>query len=121
MKKFVTNLQAVAEALGLTAKLADKGLSQEEQMAIVAEYNKRHGENSFEADKKEYDAEVKAAEEAAALSGTFASVAEQLGVSAAEAKTPEGQAKVLEAINELKSAGVDVLGWVSRKPPSWLP
>ena len=36
MKKFVTRLKAVAEKLGLQAKLADKTLSAEEQKQIVA-------------------------------------------------------------------------------------
>ena len=105
MKKFVTRLKAVAEALGLQAKLADKSLSADEQKAIVAEYHKQHGEGSFNADKEEYDAEVKAAQEAKTLQDTFNTVAEALGVdvTAEEAKTPEGQAKVLSAIAELKA------------------
>ena len=92
MKKFVTRLKAVAEKLGLQAKLADKSLSNEEQKQIVAEYHKLHGEGSFEADKAEFDAEQKTAQENAALQATFASVAQELGVevSAEQAKTPEG-------------------------------
>ena len=104
MKKFVTRLKAVAEKLGLQAKLADKSLSNEEQKQIVAEYHKLHGEGSFEADKAEFDAEQKTAQENAALQATFASVAQELGVevSAEQAKTPEGQAKILGAISDLK-------------------
>lgn len=104
MKKFITNLKAVAEKLGLQAKLADKSLSTEEQKQIVAEYHKVHGEGSFEADKAEFEAEQKTAQENAALQETFGSIAEALGVdvSASEAKTPEGQNKILTAINDLK-------------------
>lgn len=104
MKKFVTRLKAVAEKLGLQAKLADKSLSNEEQKQIVAEYHKIHGEGSFETDKEEFAAEQKTAQENAALQATFASVAQELGVevSAEQAKTPEGQAKILGAISDLK-------------------
>ena len=104
MKKFVTRLKAVAEKLGLQAKLADKSLSAEEQKQIVAEYQKVHGEGSFDADKAEFEAEQKTAKENAALQATFASVAQELGVdvSAEQANTPEGQAKILGAISDLK-------------------
>lgn len=104
MKKFVTRLKAVAEKLGLQAKLADKSLSNEEQKQIVAEYQNIHGEGSFETDKAEFAAEQKTAQENAALQAIFASVAQELGVevSAEQAKTPEGQAKILGAISDLK-------------------
>jgi len=104
MKKFITRLKAVAEALGLQAKLADKSLSTEDQKKIVAEYHKVHGEGSFESDKAEFDAEQKAAKETAALQETFTAAAQALGVevSAEEVKTPEGQAKILGAIGDLK-------------------
>ena len=103
MHKFVTNLKAVAAALGLEAKLAEKSLSQEEQKNIVAEYHKRHGEGSFEADKNDFEAAQKEAKANAALADTFASVAAELGVNAETAKTPEGQAEVLNAIKDLKA------------------
>ena len=104
MKKFVTRLKAVAEKLGLQAKLADKTLSAEEQKQIVAEYHKVHGEGSFDADKAEFEADQKAAKDNAALQATFTAVAQELGVevSAEQAKTPEGQAKILGAISDLK-------------------
>lgn len=117
MKKFVTRLKAVAEKLGLQAKLADKSLSAEEQKQIVAEYHKIHGEGSFDADKAEFEAEQKTAKENAALQATFASVAQELGVdvTAEQAKTPEGQAKILGAISDLKET-ITKMGAQSQDP-----
>ena len=55
MKKFITNLFAIAAALGLGAKLKDHTLSEEEQKSLKASYDAKFGENSFESDMKAYE------------------------------------------------------------------
>ena len=103
MKKFITNLMAIVTALGFKAKLDEGKLSAEEQKAIVAEYNKTHGDGAWAADLQAYQEERNADAEAQALAATFRELAQAAGVPEAEAHTPEGQAALLAAVNAMKS------------------
>ena len=60
------------------------------------------GAGSFEKDSKEFLAEQEKEKEQARISATFSAAAEALGISAEEAKTPEGQATILAAIGKLQ-------------------
>ena len=102
MKKFMQNLLAVVALLGMKDKFDKKELTAEDQTALIEAYNKAQGEGSFEKDSKEFLAEQEKEKEQAKLNATFAAAAESLGISAEEAKTPEGQATVLAAIGKLQ-------------------
>lgn len=102
MKKFMQNLLAVVALLGMKDKFDKKELTAEDQAALIEAYNKAQGAGSFEKDSKEFLAEQEKEKEQARISATFSAAAEALGISAEEAKTPEGQATVLAAISKLQ-------------------
>lgn len=102
MKKFMKNLLAAVALLGMKDKFDKKELTAEDQAALIEAYNKAQGEGSFEKDSKEFLAEQQKEKEQARISATFSAAAEALGISAEEAKTPEGQATVLAAIGKLQ-------------------
>ena len=102
MKKFMQNLLAAVALLGMKDKFDKKELTAEDQAALIEAYNKAQGAGSFEKDSKEFLAEQEKEKEQARISATFSAAAEALGISAEEAKTPEGQATVLAAIGKLQ-------------------
>lgn len=55
MKKFITQLFAIAATLGLGAKLKDHSLSEEEQASLKASYDAKFGADAFESDMKAYE------------------------------------------------------------------
>lgn len=96
MKKFFTQLLAVAAALGLTAKLTEKKLSAENQAELKAAYDKEHGDGSFEADYAEFKANVTKE----TMEEVFRTISDALGH---ESGSPIDLAGVVEAINSLRS------------------
>ena len=47
MNRFLKRLVAIIESLGLRSKFDAKELTKEDQAALIAAYNKAHGEDAF--------------------------------------------------------------------------
>ena len=102
MKKFLTQLFAIAAAFGLEANLKGKALTADEQATLKKEYDAKYGEGSFETDMAEYEASIAKEKE----SFIYAQIAEALGKTDSKEASLEN---IVSAINELK-ATVKTLG-----------
>lgn len=102
MKKFLQQLSAILAALTLTDKFQNKSLTPEEQNAIVDAYNKQYGENAFATDHASFEADQKAAADAAAMKQTFEALSGMLGTPAASSTTEAG-ANLVDAVKGLQA------------------
>lgn len=102
MKKFLTQLFAIAASLSLEAKLKDKSLTEEDQASLKKEYDAKHGAGSFEKDMADYEAAIAKEKE----DFIYGQIAEALGK---EDLKDAGADAIVEAINQLK-AEVKALG-----------
>ena len=90
MKKFLQQLTLIVAGLSLQKKFQEKSLTPEEQSAIVDAYNKQYGENAFATDHASFEADQKAAADAAAMKQTFEALSGMLGTPAASSTTEAG-------------------------------
>ena len=93
MKKFYTNLLAIAATLGLTKAFAEKTLSSDQQADIKAAYDKEYGEGSFDKGFEELRSEI----EKTSLEDVFKTIGEAIGkenISSAQ--------DIVAAVNDLK-------------------
>lgn len=108
MKRFFERLRAVVAQLGLQAKFDSKELSQEDQAALIAAYDKANGENSFQTDMQAYKDELQQKTDAEARNRMFKELASMLGKSS-EDTSAEGISQMLSAVRDLKDT-VEKLG-----------
>lgn len=109
MKKFLTQLFAIAAALGLEANLKGKSLTEEEQASLKKEYDAKHGDGSFEKDMADYEASIAKEKE----SFIYAQIAEALGKEDLKEQSAEA---IVNAIKELK-AEIKALGSMAEADP----
>lgn len=102
MKKFLTQLFAIAAALGLETNLKGKALTEDEQASLKKEYDAKYGAGSFEKDMADYEASIAKEKE----SFIYAQIAEALGKDNLKEQSAEA---IVNAIKELK-AEVKALG-----------
>ncbi len=95
MKKFLTQLFAIATALGLEANLKSKALTTDDQASLKKEYDAKYGAGAFEKDMAEYEATLSKEKE----SFIYAQIAEALGKTDPKAASLDA---IVSAINELK-------------------
>ena len=107
MKKFLTQLFAIAAAFGLEANLKGKALTEDEQATLKKEYDAKYGEGAFEKDMAEYEATIAKEKE----SFIYAQIAEALGKE--DLKTAGAKA-IVDAIKELK-AEIKALGSMAER------
>ena len=108
MKRFFERLRAVVAQLGLQAKFDSKELSQEDQAALIAAYDKANGENSFQTDMQAYKDELQQKTDAEVRDRMFKELASMLGKSS-EDTSAEGISQMLSAVRDLKDT-VEKLG-----------
>lgn len=58
MKKFLTQLFAIAATLGLEASIKDRTVSEEDQAKLKEAYDKKFGEGAYDKDMAEYKASI---------------------------------------------------------------
>ena len=102
MKKFLTQLFAIAAAFGLEANLKGKALTEDEQAKLKKEYDAKYGDGSFEKDMADYEASIAKEKE----SFIYAQIAEALGKDNLKEQSAEA---IVNAIKELK-AEIKALG-----------
>lgn len=102
MKKFLTQLFAIAAAFGLEANLKGKALTEDEQAKLKKEYDAKYGDGSFEKDMADYEASIAKEKE----SFIYAQIAEALGKENLKEQSAEA---IVNAIKELK-AEIKALG-----------
>ena len=102
MKKFLTQLFAIATAFGLDANLKGKALTEDEQAKLKKEYDAKYGDGSFEKDMADYEASIAKEKE----SFIYAQIAEALGKENLKEQSAEA---IVNAIKELK-AEIKALG-----------
>ncbi len=102
MKKFLTQLFAIAAAFGLEANLKGKALTEDEQAKLKKEYDAKYGGGSFEKDMADYEASIAKEKE----SFIYAQIAEALGKDNLKEQSAEA---IVNAIKELK-AEIKALG-----------
>ena len=102
MKKFLTQLFAIAAAFGLEANLKGKALTEDEQAKLKKEYDAKYGDGSFEKDMADYEASIAKEKE----SFIYAQIAEALGKESLKEQSAEA---IVNAIKELK-AEIKALG-----------
>ena len=102
MKKFLTQLFAIAAAFGLEANLKGKALTEDEQATLKKEYDAKYGAGSFEKDMADYEASIAKEKE----SFIYAQIAEALGKENLKEQSAEA---IVNAIKELK-AEIKALG-----------
>ena len=102
MKKFLTQLFAIAAAFGLEANLKGKALTEDEQATLKKEYDAKYGEGAFEKDMAEYEASIAKEKE----TFIYAQIADALGKENIKGDTAEA---IVDAIKELK-AEIKALG-----------
>ena len=107
MKKFLTQLFAIAAAFGLEANLKGKALTEDEQATLKKEYDAKYGAGSFEKDMADYEASIAKEKE----SFIYAQIAEALGKE--DLKTAGAEA-IVDAIKELK-AEIKAIGSMAEK------
>lgn len=95
MKKFITQLFAIAATIGLQANVKDHNLSDEEQAKLKAAYDKEFGEGAFDKDAAAFDAAKKKETE----DSIYALIAEALGQSDVDKATLKD---ILDGIAGLK-------------------
>lgn len=96
MKKFLTQLFAIAAAFGLEANLKGKALTKDEQAKLKTEYDAKYGDGSFEKDMADYEASIAKEKE----SFIYAQIAEALGKENLKEQSAEA---IVNAIKELKA------------------
>ena len=96
MKKFLTQLFAIAATFGLEANLKGKALTEDEQATLKKEYDAKYGGGAFEKDMAEYEATIAKEKE----SFIYSQIAEALGKE--DLKTAGAEA-IVNAIKELKA------------------
>ena len=95
MKKFLTQLFAIAAALGLEANLKGKTLTEDEQANLKKEYDAKYGAGSFEKDMADYEASIAKEKE----TFIYTQIAEALGKKDADSATLKG---IIDGIAALK-------------------
>lgn len=97
MKKFLTQLFAIAAALGLEANLKGKTLTEDEQANLKKEYDAKYGAGSFEKDMADYEASIAKEKE----TFIYTQIAEALGKKDADSATLKD---ILDGIANLRDA-----------------
>lgn len=103
MKKFLTQLFAIAAAVGLEANLKGKTLTEDEQAQLKKEYDAKYGAGAFEKDMAEYEKSIAQEKE----TFIYSQIAEALGKKDADSATLkdiiDGIASLKETIAKLGS------------------
>ena len=101
MKKFFQNLKTVIASLGLQSKFEKRELTAEDQKALIDAYNAANGENSFQTDLQEFEAEQQRLADAEARNRIFQELATVLGRDQ-EDTSNAALTQMVAAVKELK-------------------